>query len=136
MTLSLWTCIWQALANSYRAPRLLGNYALGAASHLYVSFYLGMESQNEHCFVLALTSFVLVCQCAGGLSANDMETQFYEAGADDYVMKPFPCRVDPLKHELLRIMSKKSSLFSRIFASETSDDCDETDVTSSTPSSS
>jgi DNA-binding response OmpR family regulator len=70
---------------------------------------------------------------AGGLSANDMETQFYDAGADDYVMKPFPCRVDQLRQELLRIVSKKSALFtgSKIFSPE---DSDETEVTSSTPS--
>ena len=43
-----------------------------------------------------------------GLSANDKEEEFREAGANCFSMKPFPCEKEKLKHELLRIlMSKK-----------------------------
>jgi hypothetical protein len=63
-----------------------------------------------------------------------METQFYDAGANDYIMKPLPCRADQLKVELLRIVNKDSSLFtaSTICASdEAGDDFAEFDSTSS-----
>lgn len=67
-----------------------------------------------------------------------METQFYDAGADDYVMKPFPCRADQLKRELFRIISKNNSVLSasRICTQDGGDDFDDTGATSSLPSSS
>jgi CheY-like chemotaxis protein len=36
-----------------------------------------------------------------GLSANDVEDQFLEAGANAFMYKPFPCRKDALTDELL-----------------------------------
>lgn len=42
-----------------------------------------------------------------GLSANDMEEPFKKAGADAFMMKPFPCKPEPLAQELLRIFSTK-----------------------------
>jgi signal transduction histidine kinase/CheY-like chemotaxis protein len=39
-----------------------------------------------------------------GLSANDIEKSFLESGADAFIMKPLPCRVEPLSRELLRIL--------------------------------
>jgi CheY-like chemotaxis protein len=47
----------------------------------------------------------LIC----GLSANDMETPFKTAGADAFLMKPFPCKPEPLEKELLRILNEKDS---------------------------
>lgn len=38
-----------------------------------------------------------------GLSANDMESQFLEAGANAFLIKPFPARKDLLQVELRRI---------------------------------
>ena len=43
-----------------------------------------------------------------GLSANDVEQAFREAGANAFMFKPFPCRPDMLKAELLRILSTAS----------------------------
>lgn len=40
-----------------------------------------------------------------GFSANDMEAQFLAAGASAFMMKPFPCSQEPLRNELLRILS-------------------------------
>jgi CheY-like chemotaxis protein len=40
-----------------------------------------------------------------GLSANDTETEFMEAGADAFVLKPLPCNEIALKQELSRLMS-------------------------------
>ena len=40
-----------------------------------------------------------------GFSANDMEAQFLAAGASAFLMKPFPCSQEPLRNELLRILS-------------------------------
>jgi two-component system sensor histidine kinase ChiS len=39
-----------------------------------------------------------------GLSANDLEGPFKSAGANAFVMKPFPCKLEPLKAELLRVL--------------------------------
>lgn len=39
-----------------------------------------------------------------GLSANDKETEFLEAGADAFSFKPFPCEKKALTQELLRIL--------------------------------
>lgn len=39
-----------------------------------------------------------------GFSANDMEEQFTRAGADAFLIKPFPCEENLLKKELIRIL--------------------------------
>jgi signal transduction histidine kinase/CheY-like chemotaxis protein len=39
-----------------------------------------------------------------GLSANDIESAFLSAGADSFIMKPFPCKEDELRVELSRIL--------------------------------
>lgn len=39
-----------------------------------------------------------------GLSANDVETQFLEAGADAFMFKPFPCKKDALTDELIAML--------------------------------
>lgn len=39
-----------------------------------------------------------------GLSANDMGDAFISAGADYFMLKPFPCEQGPLKAELARIL--------------------------------
>eukprot|EP00529_Nitzschia_sp_RCC80_P019250 CAMPEP_0113460702 /NCGR_PEP_ID=MMETSP0014_2-20120614/11133_1 /TAXON_ID=2857 /ORGANISM="Nitzschia sp." /LENGTH=512 /DNA_ID=CAMNT_0000352383 /DNA_START=48 /DNA_END=1586 /DNA_ORIENTATION=- /assembly_acc=CAM_ASM_000159 len=40
-----------------------------------------------------------------GLSANDMEESFKSAGADAFMMKPFPCAAEPMLAELRRVFS-------------------------------
>ena len=42
-----------------------------------------------------------------GLSANDMEEPFKGAGADAFMLKPFPCKPEPLTKELLRMLNRK-----------------------------
>jgi signal transduction histidine kinase/CheY-like chemotaxis protein len=44
-----------------------------------------------------------------GLSANDMEYSFIKAGANAFMIKPFPCKPLPLTNELRRILSSKRS---------------------------
>mmetsp|Transcript_13126 Transcript_13126/g.21759 ORF Transcript_13126/g.21759 Transcript_13126/m.21759 type:complete len:806 (+) Transcript_13126:126-2543(+) len=44
-----------------------------------------------------------------GLSANDKETEFLEAGANGFMMKPFPAKKEPLKAELLLLLDQESS---------------------------
>jgi signal transduction histidine kinase/CheY-like chemotaxis protein len=39
-----------------------------------------------------------------GLSANDLEKAFLNAGADAFTIKPFPCEENLLRHELVRIL--------------------------------
>ena len=39
-----------------------------------------------------------------GLSANDIELQFMEAGAHAFMFKPFPCEKDQLSCEIVRIL--------------------------------
>ena len=40
-----------------------------------------------------------------GMSANDVEDQFRDSGADGFIFKPLPFRPQPLTGELLRILS-------------------------------
>ena len=42
-----------------------------------------------------------------GLSANDVEDAFHHAGSDAFMFKPFPCKKDELKRELLRIINTR-----------------------------
>jgi CheY-like chemotaxis protein len=44
-----------------------------------------------------------------GLSANDMEKNFLGAGADAFMIKPFPCQEGPLTGELLRVLGLEES---------------------------
>ena len=39
-----------------------------------------------------------------GLSANNLEEEFLSAGADSFLLKPFPCEKDELRAELLRVL--------------------------------
>mmetsp|Transcript_3718 Transcript_3718/g.6817 ORF Transcript_3718/g.6817 Transcript_3718/m.6817 type:complete len:91 (+) Transcript_3718:617-889(+) len=45
-----------------------------------------------------------------GLSANDMEQQFKEAGADAFLFKPFPCEKEALSVELTRVLKTRGML--------------------------
>ena len=47
----------------------------------------------------------LIC----GLSANDKEQDFKEAGADAFLFKPFPCEKDALSRELSRVLRIRGS---------------------------
>lgn len=42
--------------------------------------------------------------CICGLSANDVEKAFLEAGASAFMMKPFPCETNALQVELTRVV--------------------------------
>ena len=46
-----------------------------------------------------------------GLSANDLEAEFIAAGADGFVIKPFPTETDALKAELLRAYFGKRAYY-------------------------
>jgi len=39
-----------------------------------------------------------------GLSANNIGPEFIKAGADAFLLKPFPCKPELLKIELIRIL--------------------------------
>ena len=39
-----------------------------------------------------------------GLSANDLEGAFLHAGADSFLIKPFPCKVEELKAALTKML--------------------------------
>lgn len=41
-----------------------------------------------------------------GLSANDVESEFLEAGSNSFMFKPFPCSKEALSTELLRILDE------------------------------
>jgi hypothetical protein len=42
-----------------------------------------------------------------GLSANDIACSFIKAGANAFMIKPFPCKPEPLSNELKIILSSK-----------------------------
>lgn len=48
-----------------------------------------------------------------GLSANDLEDEFIAAGADGFVIKPFPTETDALKRELLRAVYGKRAYYAK-----------------------
>jgi CheY-like chemotaxis protein len=60
---------------------------------------LGTETVRE------LRSQGVTCRICG-LSANDKETEFLEAGADVFTFKPFPCEARALTQELIRVLYK------------------------------
>jgi len=43
-----------------------------------------------------------------GLSANAMEEAFLKAGADSFLLKPFPCNRDAMECELIRILNSRT----------------------------
>jgi signal transduction histidine kinase/CheY-like chemotaxis protein len=57
-----------------------------------------------------------------GLSANDLESAFISAGADSFVMKPFPCREDELRFELGRLL-RPGSERCRLMTDDSSGSC-------------
>lgn len=58
---------------------------------------LGSETVSE------LRNRGITCRICG-LSANDKEAEFLEAGADVFTFKPFPCEKGALRQELFRIL--------------------------------
>jgi len=63
---------------------------------------LGTETVRE------LRARGVTCRICG-LSANDKETEFLEAGADAFTFKPFPCEARALTHELIRVLYKEKA---------------------------
>jgi len=63
---------------------------------------LGTETVRE----LRAAGFAdcIICGC----SANDLRDQFFEAGADSFLIKPFPCKEEELREELKKILSSRS----------------------------
>jgi CheY-like chemotaxis protein len=43
-----------------------------------------------------------------GLSANDLHEEFSEAGADGFMLKPFPCKGAELRKELLKLFKNQT----------------------------
>ena len=39
-----------------------------------------------------------------GLSANDIKDSFISCGADDFLLKPMPCKSDALREVLVKIL--------------------------------
>jgi CheY-like chemotaxis protein len=58
---------------------------------------LGTEAVRE---MRAIGVSCTIC----GLSANDQAAEFMKAGADGFIMKPFPCNKRRLKKEMLRLL--------------------------------
>ena len=57
--------------------------------------------------VMALRKKGVDCRICG-LSANDKESEFLEAGADVFTFKPFPCEGRALTQELCRVLYSNS----------------------------
>lgn len=62
---------------------------------------LGTES------VAVLRQKGITCRICG-LSANDKEAEFIEAGVDCFTIKPFPCKKNELRLELCRVLFRES----------------------------
>jgi hypothetical protein len=78
--------------------------AYSAISSTFVRYMASVEKQ------LLGTETVRVLRAKGvesiicGASANDVGAKFVEAGADSFLIKPFPCQKDLLVLELRRIL--------------------------------
>ena len=70
--------------------------------------------------VVALRQKGIKCRICG-LSANDKEIEFLDAGADCFAMKPFPCKKEPLTLELCRVLYDEDRKNSRADARISSD---------------
>ena len=66
-----------------------------------------------------------------GLSANDLEGAFLNAGADGFMIKPFPCKTDELQGALTNLIRKRPEALSAEKASNV--DAPTADDTSSHP---
>ena len=55
-----------------------------------------------------------------GLSANEMEDAFLTAGANAFMIKPFPCEKEPLKKELCRVIYRSGKAINNTSASNAS----------------
>jgi len=53
------------------------------------------------------------CTVICGLSANNMEEGFMHSGADDFILKPMPCKPANLKELLLRLLQDKQPVSTR-----------------------
>jgi CheY-like chemotaxis protein len=62
--------------------------------------------------VVALRKKGVDCRICG-LSANDKESEFLEAGADVFTFKPFPCESRALTQELCRVLYSNSNYRSK-----------------------
>lgn len=49
-----------------------------------------------------------------GLSANDMETPFLDAGADSFMIKPFPCKTNELQAALQHLLELRDQKISMV----------------------
>lgn len=95
-------------SNGETAIRLAQEASNGSAPFDLIFMDQYMASVNKQ---LLGTETVRALRGAGvtaaicGLSANDVEPAFLEAGANAFMFKPFPCKPDMLKQELLRILA-------------------------------
>ena len=53
-----------------------------------------------------------------GLSANDMEQQFLESGANTFMMKPFPCKKDAMGQAFQEVL-KSGNFHGKLHIAET-----------------
>ena len=53
-----------------------------------------------------------------GLSANNLEETFLAAGADGFILKPFPCKESELRRELTRLLALNPKATKRLSASQ------------------
>ena len=82
---------------------------------IFMDMYMASTSQNKQLlgtetvkllrerFIDGSSSNCIIC----GLSANDLEQQFLEAGADEFVLKPFPCKKEEMRKEMMRVLRSR-----------------------------
>lgn len=52
-----------------------------------------------------------------GLSANDMQAQFLESGANAFIMKPFPCKKDAMAKAFQEVLAS-GNFYDKIISAE------------------
>jgi hypothetical protein len=74
------------------------------------SIYYGVEKQLLGTETAVALRAQRVKSTICGLSANDIQQAFLDAGSNYFMMKPFPCGKEALRKELVRVVLSGGSL--------------------------
>jgi DNA-binding response OmpR family regulator len=79
---------------------------------LYVSYFPRVVSLHNR----KAPSQIGPVSLSGGLSANDIEADFLAAGADAFMIKPFPGKPDELRQAMRKLLTNYDPPFQKSIA--------------------
>ena len=97
----------QEASNGETAIRLAGQESFDL---IFLDMYMASVEKQLLGTETAQTLRSNGCQsCICGLSANEMEDAFLKAGANAFMLKPFPCDTDDLRTEIVRVIESSNA---------------------------